>query len=40
MKPAERAAFWKRSDYAKHRMADDERYRTFIAPCGIFQTLA
>jgi hypothetical protein len=29
MKLAERAAFlWKRSDYAKHRMADDERYRT------------
>jgi len=36
MKPAERAAFpGKRSDYAKHRMADDERYRTFIAPGGI-----
>src|SRR6266446_8714024 len=29
---------WKRSDHAKHRMADDERYRTFIAPCGIIVT--
>ncbi len=29
---------WKRSDYAKHRMADDEHCRTFIAPCGIIVT--
>jgi hypothetical protein len=30
----------KRSDCAEHRMADDERYRTFIAPCGTIQTSA
>jgi len=30
---------WNATDYAKHRMADDERYRTFIAPCGIIHTM-